>query len=89
MKAPEIKTVRKWDSGSVRNVCVKNGLYTRGNNEEYTRMLDEVNLSEPTTECIYLIAKDITEHSVEQTVSNVMFLLANQAVTTFYELDEE
>jgi len=88
MTSPMITEVRKWNSMSVRNVCVNNDLYTCGCNEDYIRLLDEVNLMEPTKENIYRVATDIVKHSDEQTVSNVMFLLANQAVTVSFAIAE-
>ena len=88
MTSPKITETRKWDSMSVRNVCVNNELYTCGCNEDYTRLLDEVNLMEPTNENIYRVATDIAKHSDDNTVSNVMFLLVNQAVIVSFEIAE-
>ena len=44
--------------------------------------------SNPTTENIYNIAKDICAHSVGQNVENVMFCLAADAIHTFYDVEK-
>lgn len=80
---------RLWSKMNIKKVCVANELYTCGTNEEYSRMLEQANGLEPTTENIYTIAKDINEHSVDQTVSNIMSLLINQAVRIVYEIEGE
>ena len=84
----EITEHRHWTMESVRQVCIENGLYTRGNNAEYGRMLGMVESSYPSNETIHEVAKDILEHSKEQTITNIMFLLINKAVTTFLEVKE-
>lgn len=75
---------RQWTMESVRKVCVDNDLYTCGGNEEYGRMLDRVKEVYPNTEGIHAIAEDIMEHSEGQTITSIMFLLANKAVTILY-----
>lgn len=84
----KIKELKRWDAESVRAACIKHGLYTAGDCKAYDRMLNQVELLSPNTENIYTIAEDIVEHSDEQTVSNVMFILANEAVTVFYDLQD-
>ena len=75
------------DSLKVRQVCVDNDLYTCGDCEEYSHMLDRVRELEPTYENICVISKDIMAHSKDQTVTNIMYLLENCAVTTTFEID--
>jgi len=87
-ETPKIKTNRFWDMESVRELCIKNNLYTCGGCEEYDRMLNMVKSVEPSTENLYRIAKDIVEHSDCQTISNVMFIL-EKAVTTTFEIENE
>lgn len=82
----KIIETRVWSAESVRQVCIENNLYTRGNNKEYSAMLDKVEKNYAGNEAIYAIAKDIMEHSEGQTVTNIMFLLANKAVTTIFEI---
>lgn len=89
MKTPEIKITRKWSLMSVRAACIKNDLYTCGDCEEYDHMLNWVERLYPNTENIYFIAKDIVEHSEDQTISNVMFILEKDAINTFFEIDGE
>ena len=89
MKTPEIKITRKWSLGSVREACIKNDLYTCGDCEEYDHMLNWVGRLYPSTENIYFIAKNIVDHSKDQTISNVMFILEKDAINTFFEIDGE
>lgn len=84
-----IEVKRMWDSYSVRKACIGNNWYTAGDNEDYTKMLDLVDKLEPTTENLYTIARDIKEHSDDQTISNVMFCLEKDAISTFYTVEGE
>lgn len=84
---PNITTNRIWSVDSVRRACINNNLYTRGSNEDYEHMFSWVRRLYPNTENIYFISKDIYEHSKEQTVTNIMFILENEAVTTTFEID--
>ena len=85
----DLKKDRFWSIESVRNSCIKNNLYTGGNREEYDQMLYMVSLSEPSTETLYKIAKNIKEHSDHQTISNVMYILENEAIITVFEIEGE
>ena len=77
-----------WDMESVRDVCIKNDLYTCGDCEEYEEMLNRVaNNPHPSDFGIYMIAQDIVTHSEYQTITNVMYLLANGAVRYTFEID--
>ena len=87
MKTPNITVNRQWSALKVRQVCIDNDLYTSGDNEEYGNMLDCVRDSYPDAENLYLIAMDIQKHSKGQTVTNIMYLLENKAVTTTFEID--
>ena len=78
---------RMWDSDTVRRACIRNDLYTCGDNEAYSKMLDMVDRTGPTTKAMYLVAKDIQEHSFEQTITNVMYILEHDAVITTFEID--
>ncbi len=84
---PKIEEFKRWSADSVRKVCIENNLYTAGDNEDYEHMLDWVGRLYPSTENIYFIADDIYRHSENQTISNIMFVLANHAVITCYEID--
>ena len=84
---PEITVNRMWTVQSVMGVCIQNQLYTKGDSEQYERMLDRVRNLYPSTENLYLIAKDIYEYSKEQTIANVMYLLEKDAVFRTFEID--
>lgn len=88
-KIPKIKTKRFWTTDKVMNVCIENGFYTCGTCKEYSNMLLLVVKLDPDTESLYIVAKDIVEHSKEQTISNVMYLLERDAVDTFYSIENE
>ena len=78
---------RRWGRDTVREACIRNDLYTCGDNEAYNKMLDMVERTAPTTKAMYLVAKDIQEHSFEQTITNVMFILEREAVITTFEIN--
>ena len=78
---------RMWSRDTVRKACIANHLYTKGDNEAYSKMLDKADRTEPTTKAMYLVAKDIQEHSFEQTITNVMFILERDAVITTFEIN--
>ena len=78
---------RSWYADRVRQACIRNDLYTRGDNAAYSKMLDFVDNNEPTSRTLYLVAKDIFEHSKDQTITNVMFILEREAVITTFEID--
>lgn len=89
MKIPKIYEDKKWDSFDVQRVCIKHELYTRGTNDDFRKMLDFVHKKNPTTRNIYLVAKDIWEHSkTDSTIGHIMFLLSRDAVYCFYEIME-
>lgn len=83
----KITEKRSWNRRSVKAACIDNELYTRGSNQEYEDMLSMVESMEPTPEAIYTIAKDIAQHSDEDTTTIIaMHILANQSVITTYEI---
>lgn len=90
-KIPYIETYRHWCSDDVRCMCIRNDLYTKGTNEEYGLMLKMVDLAAggPTTKNMYLIAKDIFDHSENQTISNIMYMIEREVVYTCFEIDGE
>lgn len=82
---PEIVELRSMTCDSVRACCIKNYLYTKGTVRDYDRMLSKAE-EEFSLKNLYEIAIDIYEHSEDQTVTNIMSLLARDAVTTVYEI---
>lgn len=90
MLYPTIEKTPHWTPSSVRAACIRNDLYTMGDCDAYNAMLEHVGkIPTPSDIGIWTIAKDIAEHSDGQTVSNVMFILANEAVTYTFTLDNE
>ena len=63
------------------------GLWERGTYDQYDKMLKSADVLQPTVENLYRLAKDIKEHSEGQTITNVMFILERDAVTTIFEID--
>lgn len=82
-----------WTANSVAKICRENNLYTLGNNEEYSKMLDFVRNNEADSSKIFIVAKDILENSEHKNLYsddneyllNIMFILKNDACTTVYE----
>ncbi|SCJ78748.1 Uncharacterised protein [uncultured Flavonifractor sp.] len=82
-----ISTKRQWSPDTVRLACIRNHLYTGGTCEEYSRMMEMVRTMVPMYENLYIVARDIKEHSNDQTITNVMFILEREAVITTFEID--
>ena len=86
---PKIEGIRLWTAYRVQQACIANKLYTRGDNEAYMEMLATVDIIYPSYENLYLIAKDILEHSIDQTINNIMYILENEAVVTMFSIDDD
>lgn len=79
----------------LRSLCIEENWYTKGDNEEYSHMLDMCrdgfDYATLTTDRIAEIAADIQKHSnVEQSdeyLMNIMFCIA-KASTTYFEIEE-
>ena len=84
-----IQAKRIWSAGTVRATCIRENLYTGGDCDEYAEMLDFVDKHEPSIDALYTVAKNINDHSHEQTISNIMYLLERSAVYTTYSLNGE
>ena len=84
---PTITRKRYWSFETVRQACIRNELYTRGDCEAYDKMLQFVERNEPTTKAMYLAAKDIAEHSKNQPITNVLYILEDEAVITTFLID--
>ena len=83
-------------SEDVRNFCIHNNLYTRGDNqaEDYSRMLQSLDkLHNCTPQRVIAIAKDIAEHSDQQdakidlSLGNIAFYLCEDVVHTILSID--
>ena len=84
---------------SVRSVCVRENLYTRGDNREYSAMFDMVQAEnakgqEFSTESLYAIASNIAAHSdsesrqqtgsgYENFIEQIMLCLYEKVQTSF------
>lgn len=85
----QFREEKRWSAASVRQMCINHGRYTRGDNEDYSSMLDFVRENEPTIENIQRVAKDIVKHSdmdcygldFDECVEGIMFDIANDAIT--------
>ena len=82
------------DSESVRNFCIHNNLYTRGDNMDYRELLDSVDeIQNCTPQDIINIAKDIAEHSDEQdakidlSLGNIAYYLCGNVMFTTLSID--
>jgi len=84
----KIKERRIWSANDIITMCRKNNLFNLGDLEEYDHTVSLTDILEPTDENIYLVAKRIVEKSEDQTVENVMYLIANQAVYRTFEIEE-
>lgn len=88
MSIPNITTKRFWSARKIIEVCCENELYTCGDNESYNKMLNRVNACSPTTENLYLIALDISNHSKIKNIESIMYMLENGAVKTYFSIEE-
>ena len=82
------------NSEDVRNFCIHNNLYTRGDNEDYSRMLQSLDkLHNCTPQRVIVIAKDIAEHSDQQdakidlSLGNIAFYLCEDVMHTTLSID--
>jgi hypothetical protein len=84
----QIVRTPNWSSENVRRACIRNDLYTVGDSGSYLRMLSDVDKNPtPSDFGLFIIARDIADHSENQTVSNVMYILANEAVWYTFTLN--
>ena len=96
-----IKEIKRINTGKLRNICIANNWYTKGNNEEYSNMFSMCDVDNVTTELLYEIAKDIYEHTNVNTAKNGcskeysnmenilnMMIYVNDASYVFYEVEE-
>ena len=83
--------VEYFSRDDVMSLCISKGWYTRGNNEQYERMLSyvEEHHKYPTIEDIYNVSKDIMEHSndTERPIDSFMYEIYKKCVHTYFEVD--
>ena len=83
------------DAEDVREFCIRNNLYTKGNCEDYDKMLKTVSKTDICTpQLIIAIAKDIVEHSDKQnseiypSLENIASYLCDDVMHTGLEPDD-
>lgn len=71
---------------AVRGCCMLHGWYTRGNCEEYDRLLGMADGEEYSLNLLYRLAEDIYNHSAQEglMIEAIMFSLSREAVDRFY-----
>ena len=87
-----IEETKSWHPERVRECCIENEWYTRGNYEQYDKMLDYVRDSKPTIENVFTVAKDIYDHSdfdsrydaEDEIIEAIMFHLNSEVIVTSY-----
>lgn len=81
----KVRETRRMCSDDLYRLCVDNEWYTRGTNQEYTRMLEFArDLTNITAEDIVAIAADIKHHSdTERSTESICHLLAQLCFSTF------
>lgn len=69
----------------LRSLCIRRDWYTRGTCAQYDNLLEAVRKTpDMTTGNLYIIAKDILDHSnTDQDLTGIMYDLAEACVTTF------
>lgn len=87
----KIKENRRIFPEELRELCIRNHWYTRGNNAEYEHLLLDMagHKENITTADIVAIAEDIKEHSSDEAVEDleletICFEVARIAVTFFH-----
>ena len=85
---PTCKEIRTLDARMLRSLCIEHDWYTRGDNEEYDHLLQELAAGKPhlDTAGIIAIAEDIAAHSDPEagwTVEGIAFEVARACTVTF------
>lgn len=86
-----IKETTAWSSDSIREFCIKNDLYTAGDNTAYLKMLNYVESKKPTLPAQLRVAVDIWKHSDREVLDpeTVLFMMnRDNAVMRFYNMNQ-
>ena len=90
----EMKFRHTINSEGVRNFCIHNNLYTRGDSIDYRELLNSIDeIYNCTPQDIVNIAKDIAEHSDEQdakidlSLGNIAYYLCRNVMFTSLSID--
>ena len=85
-----MKERRTLRSDDVRRLCIEKNWYTRGDCEEYNKVLKLSNCEDVTTDLIVKIAEDIKAHSnTEYDVENICFEIARICYSFFEQENRE
>ena len=91
----EMKFRHTINGSDVREFCIKNNLYTAGNNKDYASLLNSCDtFHNCTPRRMINIAKDIVEHSDEQdakidlSLGNIVFYLCEDVMHTMLPIDD-
>lgn len=84
-----------FDVDYIRKMCIDRNLYTRGNSEDYLRMLNFAADADVTPENLFTIADDIAKHSdlnaygctYRESVENFIYVLANDCVVRNFDFE--
>ena len=89
-----MKFVHTINTEGVKNFCIYNKLYTKGDDMDYKELLNSVNeIHNCTPQDIINIAKDIAEHSDEQdakidlSLENIAYYLCGNVMFTSLSID--
>ena len=88
----KIEETKSWHPERVRECCIENQWYTRGDCQSYDTMLNYVGDNKPTIENVFTVAKDIYEHSdfdsrydaEDEVIEAIMFHLNREAIVVSY-----
>ena len=90
----EMKFKHTINSEGVRNFCIHNKLYTRGDNMDYKELLNSIDeIHNCTPQDIINIAKDIAEHSdaqdakIDLSLGNIAYYLCGNVMFTSLSID--
>ena len=90
----EMKFKHTINSEGVRNFCIHNNLYTRGDNMDYKELLNSIDeIHNCTPQDIINIAKDIAEHSdpsdakIDLSLGNIAYYLCGNVMFTSLSID--
>ena len=92
MKINEVSYI---DSYSVREMCIREKWFTRGNNAEYSKLFEVIEKvgKDINKHDLFGLAEYITEHSdydgydKDEFTANVMYVMNRDCVTTCYEIE--
>jgi hypothetical protein len=82
-----LKIKESWSLDSIRQMCIHENYYTRGNNSEYMELFLMVDENEPSAEMIERVAENIVDHSSlpndwthTEKIENVAWCIINEAI---------